>query len=86
VAKQNTIISFFLWPPNRAGHYILQLQFLLQSSSFFFPRLFSAVADWTDVYYTSTRDVALVRISNGFEMCCTRRGGFNGQVDEAVAQ
>jgi len=30
---------------NRAGHYIFVLWFLL-SSSFFFPRLFSAVADW----------------------------------------
>ena len=30
--------SRLLWPPNRAGRYILQLWFL--SSSFFFPRLF----------------------------------------------
>jgi len=27
-----------------------------------FPRLFTAVADWSDVYHTSTHDVALVRI------------------------
>ena len=32
---------------NRAGHYIFVLWFLLSSSSFFFfPHLFSAVADW----------------------------------------
>jgi len=45
------------WPPfmaalwNTAGHYIFVLWFLLLSSIFyllssFFPRLFSAVADW----------------------------------------
>jgi len=34
--------NLFLW--NRAGHYIFVLWFLLLSS--FFPRLFSAVADW----------------------------------------
>jgi len=34
-----------LW--NRAGHYISAMRFLLlSSSSFFFPRLISAVADW----------------------------------------
>ena len=33
-----------LW--NTAGHYIFVKSFLLSSSSFFFPRLFSAVADW----------------------------------------
>jgi len=33
-----------LW--NRAGHYIFALWFLLLSSSFFLPRLISAVAEW----------------------------------------
>ena len=37
------LIMAALW--NRAGHYIFVLWFLL-SSSFFFPRLFSAVAYW----------------------------------------
>jgi len=45
-----------------AGHYIFALWFLLSSSSSsfsssFFPRLISAVAEWT-----STHDVAVVRI------------------------
>jgi len=39
-AKNSRKIAF-LWPPNRAGHYIF-VPFL----SFFFPRLISAVADW----------------------------------------
>ena len=34
-----------LWPPNRAGHHILQLWFLSSFFFFFYPRLFSAVAD-----------------------------------------
>jgi len=38
------LIMVALW--NRAGHYIFILWFLLLSSIFFFPRLFSAVADW----------------------------------------
>jgi len=33
-----------LW--NRADHYIFILSFVLLLSSFFFPRLISAVADW----------------------------------------
>jgi len=33
-----------LWPPYRAGHYILPRGFFL--SSFFFPRLISAARDW----------------------------------------
>jgi len=48
----NVLIAFFvclslwsfLWPPSRAGHYILLLWFLLLSF-FFFPRLSSAIAD-----------------------------------------
>jgi len=31
---------------SRCGHYIFALWFLLLSSSFLFPRLISAVADW----------------------------------------
>ena len=31
---------------SRCGHYIFALWFLLSSSSFFFPRLISAIADW----------------------------------------
>jgi len=43
-------LLLFLWSPNSAGHYILQLWFLSffflrRSSSSFFPGLFSAVAD-----------------------------------------
>ena len=41
---------------NRAGHYIFILWFLLS----FFPRLFSAVADWKSTILP--HDVALVRI------------------------
>jgi len=43
---------------SRCGHYIFVL-FLLSSS--FFPRLISAVADWSslDVYHTSTHGVVL---------------------------
>jgi len=52
---------------NTTGHYIFVLWFLLLSIyllfSGFFPRLFSAVADWIlDVYHTSTHRVSLVRI------------------------
>jgi len=36
-----------LWPPNRAGHYILQLWFL---SFFFFPRLFSTIGNWVSMH------------------------------------
>jgi len=42
----NDALLMFLWPPNKAGHYILQLCFLSSSIFFFFPRLISAVADW----------------------------------------
>ena len=40
-----------LW--NRAGHYIFVLWFLLSSIFFlsFFPRLFSAVADWMSIIF-----------------------------------
>jgi len=46
-----------LWPPNRAGHYILPLWFL----PFIY---FSSVLSGRrlDVYHTSTHDAALVRI------------------------
>jgi len=53
-----------LWPPNRAGHYILY------SSCFF---LFSysqrSQSRRLDVYHTSTHDVALVRIYNAGLKC-----------------
>jgi len=55
-------ISFcLLWPPTRAGHYILPLWFLLSFflSSFFFSSLIVS-GRRLDVYYT--HDVALVRI------------------------
>jgi len=52
---------FLLWSPwNRADHYIFALSFVL--SSFFFPRLISAVADWMSVILPHNHDVALVRI------------------------
>jgi len=35
-----------LWPPDRAVHNFFVLWFLRSSSSFFFPRLFSAIGDW----------------------------------------
>jgi len=78
----------FIWKVVRAiyGHpYVLMgrplrfppvvSSFFLSSSSFFFPRLFSAVTCRFDVYHTSTHDVALVRIYNAGLRCaawCTR--------------
>jgi len=47
-----------LWPPNRVGHHILQLWFLL-SSFFSSPNLSGRRLD---VYHTSTHDVASVWI------------------------
>jgi len=45
VKKTDNFIMATLW--NRAGHYIFALWFLLSFNlSSFFPRLFSAVADW----------------------------------------
>ena len=41
----HTILIIMAALCNRAGHYIFAMWFLL-SSSFFFPRLISAVADW----------------------------------------
>jgi len=59
--KTNLVIMAALW--NRAGHYIFALWFL--SSSYFFPRLISAVADWMStilLHMFTTVGVALVRI------------------------
>ena len=39
-----SLIIVALW--NRADHYIFILSFVLVLSSFFFPRLISAAADW----------------------------------------
>ena len=38
------LVMVALW--NRADHYIFILSFVLLCSSFFFPHLISAVADW----------------------------------------
>jgi len=48
---------------SRCGHYTFALWFLLSFFLSFFPRLISAVADWTSAN-TSTHDVALVRRSD----------------------
>jgi len=45
---------------SRCGHYIFARGFFYLLSFFFFPRLFSAVADWTST--TSTRGVVLAQI------------------------
>jgi len=57
---------------NRAGHYIFALWFLL-SSSFFFPRLISAVGEWMSTILLYTHGVALVRIWNAGQKCTARR-------------
>jgi len=86
-AKENLMrIGYsFIWKVVRAiyGHpYVLMgrplrfppvvSSFFLSSSSFFFPRLFSAVTCRFDVYHTSTHDVALVRIYNAGLRCAAR--------------
>ena len=60
------LIMAALW--NTAGHYIFVLLFLLLFFSFFFPSPILSGRN-LDVYHTSTRDVALVRIRKS-EMCC----------------
>jgi len=60
--KKSQEFLTFSWPPNRAGHYILQLWFL---PFFFFFLLFSLpilIGHRLNVYHTSTHDVALVQI------------------------
>jgi len=65
------IIVAALW--NRAGRYIFFLWFLLSSFSFFFPRLFSAVADWmyTVPYFRTCCDLS-ANLGCRSETCCTR--------------
>jgi len=62
-----------LW--NRADHYIFALWFL-PLSSFFFPRLISAVADWMSAFHTWCGLKANFRCRS--EMCCTRLPGNAG--------
>ena len=57
-----TTLLSFLWPSDRASHYILPLWFLLS-----FVLFFLAYSQWLQigclhVYHTSTHDVALVQI------------------------
>jgi len=64
-----SVIMAALW--NREGHYI----FIHVVSSIFLLLSFSSPnlsGRRLDVYHTSTHDVALVRIQNLSEMCCTR--------------
>jgi len=58
---QPTHTGVYLWPPNRASHYILQLLFILSSSLCFSSPILSGRT--LDVYHTSIglNDVALVR-------------------------
>jgi len=71
--RQLTSSSFLLFMAalrSRCGHYIFALWFL-PSSSFFFPRLISAVAQWMSTILLHN-DVALVRIQNAGLKCAAR--------------
>ena len=47
ICEVNVSSRFFMAAlRSRCGHYVFDLWFLLLSSSFFFPRLISAVAEW----------------------------------------
>ena len=63
--------GLLLWPPNRAGHYMLPLWFLLS----FCLRLSSTILSGRrlDVYHASTHDRGLSEnLECRSEMCCTR--------------
>ena len=68
--KQSGTNLFFLWPPSRAGHYILLLWFL--SSFFLFFSLPVLSGRRLDVYHAYTHDVALVQIWNACLKCAVR--------------
>jgi len=59
---------------SRCGHYIFVLWFL----SFFFYSSPNLSGRRLDVYHTSAHGVALVRIYNASEMCCTWLAGNAG--------
>jgi len=59
-------------PRNRCGHCIFVLWFLLlSSSSSFFPRLISAVADWMSTIYFHTWCGLSANLGCRSETCCT---------------
>jgi len=66
-----------LW--NRADHYIFILWFLILSSSFFFPRLISAVADW--MYAILPHMVCSLSANLGCrsETCCSQLAENTGR-------
>ena len=64
------VLFWLLWPPSRAGHYILLLWFL--SSFFLFFSLPVLSGRRLDVYHAYTHDVALVQIWNACLKCAVR--------------
>jgi len=70
-------VPLYLWPPNRAGHYILQLWFLF----FFFFFLALAYSQWLQVGclpYFHTWCGLSVNLECRSEMCCTWLAGNRG--------
>ena len=61
-----------------AGHCILQLWFLSSSFFFFFPRLFSAVADWMSTILPHMMWLS-VNLECMSEMCCTQLAENTGR-------
>jgi len=87
---------FFLWPPNRAGHYILQLWFCMAAqwvrslyfaavvSFFFFPRLFSTVRDRMSTIGLFPHMCGIsANLECMSEMCCTRLAENTGSINYA---
>jgi len=70
-----------LWPPCRAGHYILQLWFL--SSSFFLISSPILSGRRLDVYHTSRHNNLSANLECMSEMCCTRLAENTGRKNYA---
>jgi len=68
--------------PSRRGHYIFALWFLLLSS-FLFPRLISAIAEWMSTILLYTWCGLSANLELRSEMCCTLLAGNTGRKNHA---
>ena len=76
-----SLMHLLLWPPCRAGHYILQLWFL--SSSFFLISSPILSGRRLDVYHTSRHNNLSANLECMSEMCCTRLAENTGRKNYA---